>query len=295
MWTLNQSSGIRGSAGEPIPVPWQAFYDLDIRPRQGQLVLIAAGPGIGKSAMTLTMVLKALVPTLMYSADSDAFTQLTRSIANVADMKVSAAAEMVLEERITNEIREQLREIPLLIDYNSSPTPDDIEEILMAYYELNNEFPVMIVVDNITNVVTDASDSGDPFSGLEALMDYLHSMARTTGACVIGLHHVTGDYNNGDKPIPLNGVKGQITRVPEMVLTLHKKPIENGRWILCVSPVKNRGGKADPTGQTYAELEFIGETMSVIDVVYHEPSRVDVQWNPEEDERRMHEEVTWSG
>lgn len=291
MWTLNQSAGVRGSAGQPIPVPWKAFEELGITPRRGQLVLIAAGPGIGKSAMTLTMVLEALVPSLMYSADSDAFTQLSRSIANLADIKVSHAAEMILEDRITDEIKEELRKVPLIIDYDSSPTPHDIEEILLAYYEMCNEFPALIVVDNITNVVTDASDSGDPFSGLEALMDYLHSMARQTGACVIGLHHVTGEYNNGDKPIPLNGVKGQITRVPEMVLTLHKKLLENGRWILCASPVKNRGGKADPTGQTYAELEFIGETMKVIDVVYHEPQTI--EWEPTEDDRRLHEEVHW--
>ena len=293
MWTLNQSSGIRGSAGEPIPVPWSAFAEADIVLRQGQLVLIAAGPGIGKSTMTLTMVLESLVPSLMYSADSDAFTQLSRSIANLCDIKVSSAAEMILEDRITDDIKDQLRKIPLIIDYDSSPTPFDIEEILMAYYELCNEFPALVVVDNVTNVVTDASDGSDPFSGLESLMDYLHSMARQTGACVIGLHHVTGEYNNGDKPIPLNGVKGQITRVPEMVLTLHKKPIENGRWILCVSPVKNRGGKADPTGQTYVELEFIGETMKVIDVTYNEPSRVDIDWEHPEDDRRMHEEVNW--
>lgn len=294
MWTLNQSAGIRGSAGEPIPVPWKAFMDADIILRQGQLVLIAAGPGIGKSAMTLTMVLESLVPSLMYSADSDAFTQLSRAIANLGDMKVSHAAEMILEDRITDEVKDELRKIPLLIDYNSSPTPFDIEEILMAYYELCNEFPKLVVVDNITNVVTDATDSGDPFSGLEALMDYLHDMARTTAACVIGLHHVKGEHSSGTKPIAIDGVKGQIHRVPEMVLTMFKKPIDNGRWLLCVSPVKNRGGKADPTGETYVELEFIGETMKVIDVTYHEPSRVDVQWEPEqEDDRRMHEEVKW--
>lgn len=292
MWTLNQSASIRGSAGEPIPVPWKAFEELGIVPRRGQLILIAAGPGIGKSAMTLTMVLQALVPSLMYSADSDAFTQLSRAIANLGDMKVSLAAEMILEERITDEIKAELRKIPLIIDYDSSPTPHDIEEILMAYYELCNEFPALIVVDNITNVVTDASDSGDPFSGLEALMDYLHDMARTTSACVIGLHHVKGEHSSGTKPIPIDGVKGQIHRVPEMVLTMFKKPLEDGRWILCVSPVKNRGGKADPTGETYAELEFIGENMKVIDVTYHEPPTV--QWNPEqEDYRRMHEETPW--
>lgn len=293
MWTLNQSASIRGSAGDPIPTPWKAFEDLGIVPRRGQLVLVAAGPGIGKSAKVLTLVLDSMVPTLMFSADSDAFTQYSRSIAIVCDMTVASAAEMILEERVTEDIKKELASIPLLIDYDSSPTPHDIEEIVAAYYELCNEFPSLIVVDNITNVVTDATDSGDPFSGLEALMDYLHSMARVTGACVIGLHHVTGDYNNGDKPIPLNGVKGQITRVPEMVLTLHKKAIEDGRWILCVSPVKNRGGRADPTGQTYAELEFDGATMKVTDVTYFEPSRIEVNWESE-DQRRMDEEVRWS-
>jgi hypothetical protein len=232
-----------------------------------------------------------MVPSLMFSADSDAFTQLSRSIAILCDMKVQTAAEMILEDRITEDVRAELRAVPLLIDYDSSPTPNDMEEIIAAYYELTNEFPALIVVDNITNVVTDAQDSGDPFSGLEALMDYLHSMARVTGACVIGLHHVTGEYNNGDKPIPLNGVKGQITRVPEMVLTLHKKPLEDGRWIMRVSPVKNRGGKADPTGNTYAELEFVGDTMKVIDVTYHEPQQVNIEWETQEDDRRYQEEV----
>jgi hypothetical protein len=291
VWNLNQSSGIRGNAGDPIPTPWKAFDELGIILRRGQLILVAAGPGIGKSAKILTLVLEAMVPSLMFSADSDAFTQLSRSIAILCDMKVQTAAEMILEDRITEDVRAELRAVPLLIDYDSSPTPNDMEEIIAAYYELTNEFPALIVVDNITNVVTDAQDSGDPFSGLEALMDYLHSMARVTGACVIGLHHVTGEYNNGDKPIPLNGVKGQITRVPEMVLTLHKKPLEDGRWIMRVSPVKNRGGKADPTGNTFAELEFVGDTMKVIDVTYHEPQQVNIEWESQEDDRRYQEEV----
>lgn len=293
MWSLNQSAGIRGNAGEPIPVPWEAFEAVGIVPRRGQLILIAAGPGIGKSAMVLTLILESLVPSLMYSADSDAFTQLSRSIAITEEMKVSAAAQMILEDRITDDIKDNLRQIPLLIDYNSSPTPHDIEEILLAYYELTNEFPALIVVDNITNVVTDARDGADPFSGLEALMDYLHDMARVTGACVIGLHHVRGEHSSGTKPIPIDGVKGQIHRVPEMVLTMFKKPLEDGKWILCVSPVKNRGGKADPTGETYAEIEFIGETMKIIDVTYHPPQTV--HWEPtEEDDRVMLEEELWT-
>lgn len=268
---------------------WQAFDDMGIVFRRGQLVLIAAGPGTGKSAMTLTQILQSSLPALMYSADSDAFTQLTRSICILCGVTTTAAAQMVLNKTIPDNIVERLSGIPLRVDYEASPTPVDMEELLEAYCELYGEYPAIIVVDNITNVRSEMSEDGDPFSGLEGLMGYLHGMARGTGACVIGLHHVTGDYNNGDRPIPLNGVKGQIARVPEMVLTMFRKPLDDESSILCVSIVKNRGGKQDPTGQTYAELQFSGETMSITDLVVPDFEENAVQ--VDDRARRAHEGV----
>jgi hypothetical protein len=196
---------------------------------------------------------------------------------------------MVLNKTIPDNIVERLSGIPLRVDYEASPTPVDMEELLEAYCELYGEYPAIIVVDNITNVRSEMSEDGDPFSGLEGLMGYLHGMARGTGACVIGLHHVTGDYNNGDRPIPLNGVKGQIARVPEMVLTMFRKPLDDESSILCVSIVKNRGGKQDPTGQTYAELQFSGETMSITDLVVPDFEENAVQ--VDDRARRAHEGV----
>jgi RecA-family ATPase len=136
---------------------------------------------------------------------------------------------------------------------------------MRSYEEVYGDFPALVVIDNVTNVRTGGDNDDDPFSGLEALMDYLHDMARSTGACVVGLHHVTGGYNDADRPIPLSGVKGQIARVPEMVLTLHKQTDEFGPDLLCVSTVKNRGGKADPSGSEYVSLTFNGDTMQIKD------------------------------
>lgn len=135
---------------------------------------------------------------------------------------------------------------------------------MAAYEEVYGDFPALVVIDNITNVRT-GSGEDEPFSGLEALMDYLHGMARSTSACVIGLHHVTGPNNDGDKPIPLSGVKGQIGRVPELILTMYKTTETYGNTTLHVSPVKNRGGKSDPSGLTHASLEFKGESMYIRD------------------------------
>lgn len=232
--------------------------------RRGQLCLVCAGPGTGKSAFVLDYALKARVPTLYFSADSDAFTQLTRMVSMLSGNSLEKSARQVREANIDEEVAVELDEVPIRFNYKASPSLDTIEEALMAYDALYEDYPALIVVDNITNVRTDGSDD-DPFAGLESLMDYLHEMARETGACVIGLHHVTGSYNDADKPIPLSGVKGQISRVPEMVLTLHRVQEGFGSDTLCVSTVKNRGGRSDASGTDYAELQFIGDVMRITD------------------------------
>lgn len=243
---------------------WDALDQKGTQLRRGQLSLVCAGPGTGKSAFVLAYALKAKVPTLYFSADSDAFTQLSRSVSILSGWSMERSTRAVRNEDI-GEVEGELDKLPIRFNYKASPSLDVIEESLQAYDALYEDYPALIVVDNITNVRTDSGDSDDPFSGLEALMDYLHEMARETGACVVGLHHVTGTYNDADKPIPLSGVKGQISRVPEMILTLHRVSEGFGADSLRISTVKNRGGKSDPSGNDYAELEFHGDNMQIRD------------------------------
>ena len=264
MFSLLQSRRIRGAAGEPLPTVFKALDAKGTRLLRGQLGLVAAGPGTGKSAFALTLALKSGVTCLYFSADSDAFVQLTRSISILRGIPLEQAARMVLSEDLSA-VETDLVDVPVRFNYTASPSLDDIERSMQSYEEVYGSYPGFVVVDNITNVRTDGSDD-DPFSGLEALMDYLNDMARETQAFVMGLHHVTGPFNDSDKPIPLSGVKGQIARVPGLVLTLHKEPGEFGiADTLCVSTVKNRGGKADPSGYDFARLEFVGERMSIAD------------------------------
>ena len=287
MYTLAQSSLIRGSAGDPIKTPWAALEQKGIVFRRGQLCLICAGPGTGKSALVLAEAIESGLPTVMFSADSDAFTQLSRAISMVCDLPMSVSEEMAREKELPEDIVEQLSGISLRIDYDAAPTIDLMEEIVEAHWELHGEYPAIIVVDNIRNVRMDIQATSDnQFAGLEGLMEYLHGMARETGAWIAALHHVNADHNNGNQPIPLNGVKGQITGIPEVVLTLFKKPLDEDTHILCVSAVKNRGGKYDSTGQTYAELEFNGSLMHISDV-----SGPEVSENDWDEHRREFEEM----
>lgn len=263
MYSPLQSLYIKGHAGEALPPVWDALERKGTRFRRGQLGLICAGPGVGKSAFILSYALRAMVPTMYFSADSDAYTQLSRSLSILTGQPLETSTRMVLDEDL-GETKDVFADIPIRFNYSASPTLDQVELSMRSYEEVYGSYPALVIVDNITNVRHSTVDD-DPFSGLESLMDYLHDMARSTGAFVVGLHHVTGPFNDADKPIPLSGVKGQIARVPEIVLTLHKEVDDFGPDLLNVSTVKNRGGKADPSGSDFVSLEFVGDSMQIRD------------------------------
>lgn len=261
IYTLTQSLYVRGSGGDPLPVVFESLAAQGTRLLHGQLCLVVAAPGVGKSAFVLTYALKARVPTLYLSADSDAFTQLTRSVSILTGWTMDKSSQLVRDGDL-NGATPVLENVPIRFSYNSSPTLDQIETSLSSYEEVYGDYPTLVVVDNLTDVITGGeANSEDPFAGLESLTAYLRDMARDTGACVIATHHATGPYNDGDKPIPRSGVKGQISRVPGLILTIH-----GGENQLRVSTVKNRNGRFDATGTNWVPLSFDGRTMSIKDL-----------------------------
>lgn len=227
-------------------------------------MLICAPPGKGKSALVLALALKMKVPSLYMSADSDAFTQVSRALSVVTGTHMDESEKFARSEEMaeTPEFKAALAGIPIRFNFLASPALTDMERATEAFEELYGEYPALIVIDNITNVQNGNQDNdGDPFSGLEGFLEYAHTMARETQSCVVGLHHVNAAYNDGTTPIPMSGVKGQIGRIPEMILTL----FQPHPGTMGVSPVKIRGGPHDATGSDFAELEFDGSTMTIQD------------------------------
>lgn len=260
MLSALQLKNVQQSAGEPLPTVWRTLAEQDTHFRRGQYVLIAAPAGSGKSAFVLTIAVKSGVPTFYFSADSDSTTQQSRMVSIMTGLDGRESMRRVLDGDL-REVADDLNDLPIRFDLSATPDQDRIERQLEAYLEVFNEFPYLIVMDNITNVVVDGDD-GDPFSGLEGLNDWLAGMARETQACVVGLHHVTGAYNDANKPIPMSGIKGQIGRVPSMIMTLFR-PEED---LLGVSKPKDRFGKPDPSGENYVTLSFDGESMTITDL-----------------------------
>lgn len=264
MLTLRQALYQKNDSGVPLPTVWKSLDQSGIRFMQGQYVLVCAAPGIGKSGFILTKALRSGVPVLYMSADSDEFTQTTRSLSILNGWTLEKSAQMYRDHK--DQAVKTLDDSNVWFDFNPSPTLNHIEDVVKATVELMDDYPKLIIIDNITNVISGfAGNDEDPFGGLESLNDYLHSLARDTGACVVGLHHVKGDHNDGNKPIPLSGIKGQISRTPEMILALHRVASEHGSDTLNVSAVKNRSGRGFPSGRSYVSLEFDGASMTIKD------------------------------
>jgi hypothetical protein len=228
------------------------------------------------------------------SADSDAFTQVSRSFSIHSGLTMTETEKYARNEKVLESTLEKakgLNALPIRFNFLAAPTLGNLERSMEAFNELYGDYPALTVVDNITNVRNGTEDNAEnPFGGLEMFLDYANVMARETQSCVIGLHHVNGPYNDANKPIPMSGIKGQIGRVPQMILTLFK----SGPGSVGVAPVKNRGQKADASGEWFAELDFDGATMTFKDkgsgmalAIPGGPDTLD----PFEDERRRREEM----
>jgi len=239
-----------GSAGEPIPTVFKSLAGYDFHFRRGQLTLIAAGPGVGKSVLTQNLAMRAGVPALYFSADSDAFTMYKRGAAIVTGHR-SKDIESDYERGNGAFYDERLNRVRhVRFDFTSQPGVDDLEDCVNAFALTYGEYPHLVIVDNLVNV--DAEEMA-----LQGVIGYLKTMAKQTNACIVMLHHLVGQYDDGNDPAPLSSLIEKVSKLPEAVLTLHRSSVIGGTPSqMGVSIVKNRDGKSDAGGGLIVYLDY---------------------------------------
>jgi hypothetical protein len=199
--------------------------------------MVAAAPNAGKSMFALIYAIRAKVPTLFFSADTDTATVMIR-----AASALSGHGQVSVETNLQNNPKAYREELAGMNHiqwvFDSSPSLDDIELEVKAYVELYGIAPELIIVDNLMNVVAEHENE---WAGLRQIMMELHDMARKTEACVMVLHHVSeqSEYGDTTKPPARRAIHGKVSQLPSLILTLGYSPLEG---TLRVAPVKNRFG-----------------------------------------------------
>lgn len=239
MLTLSRTLA-RADSGEPLPTVFPALERAKIRPRRGQVTMIAGQPNAGKSMFALYYAMKLDEPTLYFSADSDEGTQVTRAAAVVTGHRIEEV-ELGLANGGEGYYSDELAsKSNFRMDFNPNPTLDDLEATLLAYEEIYARYPGLIVIDNLLNVVAEHDSEKKSFMEIQKVLKYL---CRETGAAIFLLHHCSEADGKPYQPPPRKAVQQKVSEIPELILTVAHDPVQNR---FGVAGVKNRNGKADP-------------------------------------------------
>jgi predicted ATP-dependent serine protease len=251
MTLLNLSRAWGGvlTKATPLPDVWVGLAAKQIKFRRGQVCMVAAAPNAGKSMFALIYAIKAKVPTLFFSADTDTTTVMMRAASHTSGhSQITVESNLAGNSKHYNHHFQKIDHIKWVFD--SSPSIDDLELEIRAYVELYGIAPELIIIDNLMNV---AAETDNEWSGLRAIMMELHDMARKTEACVMVLHHVSeqSEYGSPSKPPARRAIHGKVSQLPALILTLGYDP---GQATLSVAAVKNRFGPHTADASDYAQL-----------------------------------------
>jgi len=246
--------------GEPLPSVYSTFEQSGVYLRRGEVTMVAAPPGAGKSSLGLDIATKIKRPTLYFSADSTELTMATRLGATLTGRYMFDVEQNILRDpewaatvlRAVEHIR---------WSFDSAPSFEEIAMEVEAFEEVWGEPPHLIVVDNLTDV---SDDSGDEFSALRATMKGMKYLARQSNACVLVLHH-TSESVEGNPCPPRRAIHGKVNQMPALILTIGASNTPLSAGFMPVACVKNRQGPADPTGQTAMWLVFDPAVMHLAD------------------------------
>lgn len=253
MYRASRAVGIAKKTGVPLPeVPFLRDWYLEDGGRniyQGELVMIAGRPGSLKSFLSLAFAQGTGLDTLYLSADSDASTQISRLAANITGHQVRDIRQQMADNPEAEAYyAEALAPSRVQWAFDSNPDSWDLEDEISAYVELYDQFPSIIIVDNLRNVYTGQDNE---YSGYALIMQKLLDITRETGSTVITLHHMleSGKDNKSTKPAPVSGLDGKVSKLPELILSLALEGNQSR-----IATVKDRHNQAHPEADAWVTL-----------------------------------------
>lgn len=231
--------------GEPLPVAFQTLEAAGIKPRRGQVTMFYGIPGCGKTFLALLWALRLNLHTLFFSLDTDPGTMSVRTAAYLSGDDQDVVEQAIKDGKNYDDL---ISGTKIEYSFQSYSSLEDIDTEVQAYAEIHGSYPELIVVDNLVNMT---APTDDEWGGLRELMKAFHSLTRKYGCAVWVLHHAKEDGKLGECP-PRTGIQGKVAQYPELIISIGQRADQYSHTglQLGVACVKNRRGKADPSGKT---------------------------------------------
>lgn len=251
MRTLSRIAVDRSQTAEPLPDVFASLREAGIRPRRATVTMFAGTPGSMKTFMVLYMLAKMGLPTLFFSADTDAKTITKRAAAMLTGDTQDRVEVGLRTEGGASYYSEELEKLSMIRwVFESDPTYQDLVLETMAFAEAHGRFPEIIVVDNLMNVV---GENEDEWGSMRDTTKAFKRLVRFTDAALFVLHHMAERRSDNTVPAPRSDLQGKVSQLPEVILSLAFDGVSG----LAVAPVKNRFGPADATARTHVVNLFV--------------------------------------
>lgn len=239
MQTLSLAMRAGSNEGLALPNPIRGFAEHGAYLRRGQVSVWGGASGSGKSAIAthISVHARPRIPTLYCSADTDKITLGIRAAAGLTNNHIDDVERLLRDDDAETWDAVRRGTDHIWFYWDAQPTFKDLEEEVFAYAYVTGAWPHLIVVDNLINVDSEGEAS---HVQKDAVMHYLQTMANYTNAHVMVLHHVIGQYEDGNTPIPKSGLLDKVAKRPRLVVTLYRAAPD----LLGVCIVKNSSGPA---------------------------------------------------
>lgn len=231
MLSIAQAAARRGSAGQPLPGMYGPLRARGIEICKGQLSLIAAPPGAGKSTFAMNYLVRANVPSLAFLLDTDQLSAAARfgSILS-GDVFGKVKANIDSYAGKLGELRDMQA-----VFYASDV--DDIRLQISAYEQRYGLPPDLVLVDNLGNL---SSAMENEWALLKALCLELDLLARENQMAVLACAHMTDMETT--TPAGRTKLLGKVSQYPRLILSVAYDDV-TGEYK--VAAVKNSSGPQD--------------------------------------------------
>lgn len=255
MLTASRAVAKARQTGTPLPLLPEletlhhGYYKFVFR--GSEQTMIVGQPGSQKSGWALWLLsqwAKSGITGLYVSADMAQHTATTRLAAAITGHTTETVSKG-LRAGAEDYYADALAELPIRFMFNPNPTFGDILDEVDAWVEVWDEYPQVIILDNLLDIYATSGDN--EFTGYKSILLDAKTLARETGACVLILHHASEGASDPTKPPPRKAVMGKVSQTPENVISV---AIGDDPTDFKLAVVKQRSGPSDATAQHIEHL-----------------------------------------
>lgn len=248
------------ATGRPVPVPYRSLSNM-VRPRTGNLLLVIAAGGVGKSAFALDWATSLGSPALYVSLDTSLVDHGVRLLAKHTG-KTTDEIELGHDEapkQWAEKWSTVLEDVQVPTRFcELSNSAREVHELVAAESEYWGEVPKLVVVDNLMDLV----EAEEGASEYRRILGDLKRTAKEFDTLVMVLHHLrrkppkAGKNKDEDEddvsthPVNLDDSMYEGDKQAQYVLGLWRP-----QWNrLAIGVLKNRMGQARRNGALHVSI-----------------------------------------